>query len=143
MELARGQRNCDDPYLNLREDILKLKSYDSAEESMKATIPRCTKKGCPSECITRAGAAPIVFLACFFALIIPLLDSIGMGVHSSFSLEVAKITLMTGIIVMVGVGSVFIGCLRRHENWAACLLDSFGIPGIATAFIYASKGMSL
>src|SRR5450631_4586378 len=49
---------------------LKLKSYDSAEESMKATIPRCTKKGCPSECITRAGAAPIVFLACFFALII-------------------------------------------------------------------------
>jgi len=39
--------------------------------------------------------------------------------------------------------SIIIGCLRRHEEVMVCFIDSFGLPGIVTAGIYAAKGVGL
>jgi hypothetical protein len=87
-------------------------------------------------------AAPIVTIACTLALFIPALDSMGLKLNSAVSFG-KNLTFYTVLIVLAWFVSIIIGCLRRHEEVMVCFIDSFGLPGIVTAGIYAAKGVGL
>lgn len=103
---------------------------------MLGNRPRCSVSGCRSECLHPFIAAPIVVLACSLALYVPLLGSTGFKLTEVIARD-PKFTYLSVLIGLAWIASILISCLRRHEDIVNCFLDSFGIPGLVTAVVYA------
>jgi hypothetical protein len=72
------------------------------------------------------------------ALFIPFLDTIGLRPNSVISWG-TRMTFLTIIIGATWVVSIWVGCLRKHEDALVCFFDSIGIPGVIGTLIYAAK----
>jgi hypothetical protein len=100
--------------------------------------PRCSTTGCGSECLAAWAAVPLVFLASSGALVVPFLESMGLKLSSRIAWGNGP-TVTTLIVSGAWLASILIGCFRKHESGLACFIDSFGIPGIFLAVIYAAR----
>lgn len=99
---------------------------------------RCITADCRSETLATWTVAPIVVGAATAGLFIPFLDSIGSSPNAAISLG-TKVTFVTVLIIGTWLLSIYVGCLRKHEDAVVCFIDSIGIPGLFATLIYASK----
>lgn len=75
-------------------------------------------------------------MAARVALFLPFLNSLGVSMSTGVK-DPIRATFLTYFVILVWVGTILVGCLRRHENEQICFMDSIGLPSILTATIYA------
>ena len=99
---------------------------------------RCGTTGCGSECLTPRSAAPVVIAACTLSLFVPFVESTSLKLNSVIT-DGLKITYFSILIFLAWLASIFVGCIRRHEDSLVCFFDSMGVPGLVTVAIYGVK----
>jgi hypothetical protein len=98
---------------------------------------------CHNEWVALPVAAPLVFLACFFVLIIPFFNSLGLSLAPGISfggMHVSPESFVLGLVLLL---SFLLGVFRRHEHEWFCIFDSLSIPGLLLGFIYVVKKSGL
>jgi hypothetical protein len=90
---------------------------------------RCDSASCQDWCLPPFKVVPVVMAATTFAVFVPFMDSVGLGLHSAFS-QGFHISPATILIIFVWIVSCVFNVPRRFENVYVCFLDTFGIPAV-------------